>query len=580
MKSQPKDYLPFYQFSRDACGFFYVGEYKDPISGEEIPASVLNYEMANFYERCAIAWLEVRGRVRKKVKLLFTVPRKGRKSTLITQSGPPWLLAHAPDLSVVIDSEQKQRSNSFLRSIKSIISGDNPSCMFGKLFGSWKSDDRIWREDEIVTNQRQMLQRKEPSIVTSSVEIGYTGGAPDCIGIDDPMSPESHNEVWMSKVIKHYDGYAPVLMPNGLMWICLTRYDDMDLFGHIKRVEGIHLCTANEAEKCIRSGKCSARTDQHPEPFHVFFRQALDDNQRSIDEAVWPTEYLHAERKKNPTFFAAQYMNDPWSNPDAAFQKEDFIYSDKSPPDVVKVLSTDIAWKEPSEQRERTGDFNAFVGARQHKSTGTVYITRVAQGRWTMAEWGDELVRILRDERRDRIPYSRLTYEELRGGSAGALEVAIRSACQRWTELAPALIKAPRSMQRDAKIRRIKAISQYFQNHQVVFVRPCRSTDYDHDCPECHAFQVLRDQLLKLEATLFDDLADAMADQFLPEVYTAPALNFSYYAEPPAPQRPWDDDLKEGYLKKNPVETVDDPRLLQERMEDLNKIDLDRFYPI
>ena len=494
------------------------------------------------------------------------------------------MLTHDPDLAIVIDSEQRKRACDFLGSAKRIMdgtasSGEHPA-IFTKLLGSWKSDKLPWRQDVIVVSKRKMLQRKEESIIVSSVETGYTGGAPDAIGIDDPMSPESHNDLWMNAVVKHYVGLGPVLMTNGLFWICATRYDDADLGGYTQRKEGWHLCNAEEADRCIRAGMCTEATEDHPEPWHIFFRQALDEHDKSIDEAVWTTAFLHAQRKAHPVFFAAQYMNDPWSNPDASFQKEDFTYAEKTPPDVIKVLSSDIAWKTASDETERSGDFNTFILGEHQKSTGTVYISRALQGRWTMGEWGDELVRILRDARRDRIPISRFTYEELRGGAAGALETAVRSACQRWNELAPSLIKAARSVAKNAKIERIKSIAQYFQNHQVIFVRPCRNTEYNHDCPECKGFQILRDQLLKLGATLFDDMADAMADQFLPEVYTSPAVTFGRDREPPQPYRPYDDELKHNYLKGGNITDVDDPRLVQQEMNDLNKIDIDEFYPI
>ena len=534
--------------------------------------------MADFYERCGRAWLETRKILRNKVKILFLVPRKGRKSTIVTQSGPPWLLVQDPDLAIVIDSEHKERSNDFLGSIKNILDGTARGALFSDILGSWKNPDLQWREDKCVVAVRKMLQRKEQSLITSSVEIGYTGGAADCIGIDDPMSPESHTEVWMQKVIKHFDGMGPVGMPDSFWWVCMTRYDDADLAGHIERTEGWHVCDGVTAEKCIRAGKCSEATDVHPQPWHVFFREALDDKDQSIDEVVWPTSFLHQERRKYPAFFSAQYLNNPWSNPDASFQKEDFSYAEKAPADVVKVLTTDVAWKTVSDETDRSGDFSVFLLGEHQKSTGSVYVTDIRRGRWTMGEWGDEFVRVIRAARSNRVPVSRVTYEELRGGAAGALETSVRAACQRWSELAPALIKAPRSTQRNAKIERVKAIASYFQNHQVFFVRPCRNTEYDHDCDKCRTFQVLRDELLKLGATMYDDAADAMADQFLPDVYTAAPVEFSRNTDPPAPVRPYDDELK-GEPQWNDPDNPASERLLRMEMDDLSRPDPLRFYP-
>lgn len=537
-------HTPFFEFARDICGYHYL------------QPSVLNRQMAMFFEKSVNAWRETRWKTGKRAKLMALIPRKGRKSTMFTQSGPPYMLVHEPNLSIVIDSEKKERANDFMGACARIMSGeagapicpancDLPAERFDSYFGSWKSDDRQWRDDRIVVATRTHLQRKEPSIVTCSVEIGYTGGAPDVIMIDDPMSPESHNEVWMNNVIRHYNGLGPIGMPNALYFLAMTRYDDMDLAGHIERQEGWHVCEADESEACIRAGKCTKSSDTHPEPWHVMFRRAWDDNEKSIDEAIWPTSFLHAEQKKYPSFFAAQYLNDPWQNPDSAFQPEDFTYVQEVPPDVTKVLTTDTAWKDPNTKAtERGGDWNVFIVGCHQASTGRVYVTKVKRGRWTMGEWGDELVKILRDERNSRVPISRMTYEDIRS-SKGAIPEAIKAACQRWGEMSPALIEVKRSAVSDDKIRRIKGTAQYFQNHWVHFVRPCKNTDRNHGActvDGCAGFHYLRNEMLKLGATMHDDCADAMADHFHPDVYHAPSVKTNI--KEIAIQRPYDDILK------------------------------------
>jgi len=535
-----------FEFSRDLCGYHYLDK------------STLNMQMSEFYERMVHAWFKTRHTHRKRVKVMWLIPRKGRKSTIVTQAGPAYLLAHDPNLAILLDSEQKQRSNDFLGATARIVSGEAPTPWVDYI-GSWKSpkykNERQWREDRIVISPRTYVQRKEPSIVTCSVEIGYTGGAPDVVQIDDPMSPESHTEVWMKAVIKHYEGLGPILMPNGLMILCMTRYDDMDLAGHIERTEGWHTATPEEAEACVMNGQCTQATPAHPEPWHVMFRAAEDSDGNSIDEVVWPTSFLHAEKKKYPGFYAAQYMNDPWHNPDASFQKEDFVYAKETPRDSTCVLTSDIAWKTPTDKKtERGGDWNVFITGRHEAQTGKVYVTGVKRERWTQGEWGDELVRILRHQRKARFPVARMTYEELRGGGAGAMETAIRAACSRWDEMAPALVKAPRSTSPDAKIERVKATAQYFQNHQVVFVRPCGITEYNHNCTQCAGFQVLRNELLKHGATMHDDCADSMADHFIPGVYHAAPVHRDHRR--PTIMRPYDDVLKPNFAKQSEMTMV------------------------
>src|SRR2546428_2705321 len=413
------DILPLFYVSRDLVGYPYLR------------GSTLNLEMAAYAERCLHAWLDTRDTHRKRVKVAFIIPRKGRKSTLVTQSVPPYLLMYDPNLSIVIDSEKKDRSNDFLGSILRVIGGE-AKVGWRDTIGSWKSSDRKWTESAAEISVRTYRQRKEPSLVTSSVEIGYTGGAPDVLIIDDPMSPESHTDVWMQNVIDHYNGMGPVVMPNGLIWLNMTRYDDGDLAGHIQRTEGWHVCEMEQAEACIRAGKCSEATEDQPEPWHVMLRAALDAKSKSIDEVVWPTSFLLAERKKYPAFFAAQYLNDPWHNPDAWFQKEDFVYADVYPKDTTTVVSTDTAWKDAQDRKtERTGDANVYVVGKHQQATGKVYITDIRHGKWTMGEWGDVLVKIVRDEKAKHERVSRIVYEESKQ-TKGAIAEAIKSALQRY----------------------------------------------------------------------------------------------------------------------------------------------------
>lgn len=525
--------LPLFYVARDLMGFHYV------------QGSKLNMEMAAYAERAFHAWMDTRDVHRKRVKIMFLIPRKGRKSTIITQTGPPYLLLYNHDLSIVIDSEKKERANDFLGSISRVISGE-AKVGWKDTIGSWKSSDRKWRDDMLEVSVRRYRQRKEPSLVSSSVDIGYTGGAPDCLFIDDPMSPESHTDLWMTNVVNHYNGMGPVLMPNGLLVLCMTRYDDQDLAGHIQRTEGWHECSMLEMEACIRAGKCAVSSPEYPQPWHVMLRAALNEQDQSIDEVVWPTEFLHAERKKYPAFFAAQYMNDPWSNPDASFQKEDFVYAAEYPKDVSTILSTDTAWKQPSDRKtERAGDYNVLLIGKHQRTEGKVYVTDIRRGRWTMGEWGDELVKVLQAQRNLRERVARITYEELRVAK-GAIEQAIRSALARWGEPCPALIQAPRPNTAGSKEERVKSIAQYFQNHQVVFVRPCKNTEYLHECAKCREFQILRNELLKFGTTVYDDCADAMADHFIADIYHAPAVAAKVEL-PPQPRSFYDDILKPNY---------------------------------
>ena len=133
--------LPFFQFARDLVGFHYIRESK------------LNREMADYHERIVNAWMDTRHTLRKRVKAAYIIPRKGRKSTIITQAGPAYELALDNNLSIGIDSEKKENSNTFLRSTAAVIGGKSETPWVDYM-GNWHQPENLWRDDRIVIYPR------------------------------------------------------------------------------------------------------------------------------------------------------------------------------------------------------------------------------------------------------------------------------------------------------------------------------------------------------------------------------------------------------------------------------------------
>lgn len=176
---------------------------------------------------------------------LICVPRGCFKSSIATVAYPMWLLAHNPNLRILIDSEIYGNAKNFLREIKAQYErNENFRYLFGDEVGP------LWNESEVVIKSRTK-PLKEPSIACSGIGAGKTSQHYDVIIADDLSSYQNTiNPEVAAKTIDHYRMYQSLLEPDGTIVVIGTRYSEIDVIGFIMETElGIKDNNINELKK-------------------------------------------------------------------------------------------------------------------------------------------------------------------------------------------------------------------------------------------------------------------------------------------------------------------------------------------
>lgn len=159
---------------------------------------------------------------------LIVMPRGTFKSSIGVVGYAIWKLLQNPNERILIDSEIYSNSKNFLREIKAHLT----STRVTDLFGPFKSDTN-WNEGEITIRQRTQAY-KEASITCGGIGTVKVGQHFSIIIADDmnsgnnSLTPEN-----CKKVISHYQMNTAILEPDGIYVVIGTRYNQLDIIGHI-----------------------------------------------------------------------------------------------------------------------------------------------------------------------------------------------------------------------------------------------------------------------------------------------------------------------------------------------------------
>ena len=165
---------------------------------------------------------------------MLLVPRGCFKTTIGSVALPLWLLAHYPNLRILITSHTHEYSKQILDEVKWHCVNN---AVFRELFGSWDVGSDQWSDDAIVIAPRTVAL-KEPSIDTAGVDRSKTGGHYDLIIADDLHSERNiDTDGLRRKVRRHLQTLRPILEPGGVILIIGTRWHNDDAYGGIIRRE-------------------------------------------------------------------------------------------------------------------------------------------------------------------------------------------------------------------------------------------------------------------------------------------------------------------------------------------------------
>ena len=167
---------------------------------------------------------------RKERLLLY--PRGSFKSTIDNADTVQWVL-NFPDIRILFLTAADDLAVSFLDEAKKQFVINLEDLSFMNLFFPefCVAEDKLGNAYEFTTPMRK-IERKEPTIMASSIGSTLSGFHFDVIKADDAVSNKnSESEEQCQKVTKNFHINRKMLMAFGYLDLIGTRYDDMDLYG-------------------------------------------------------------------------------------------------------------------------------------------------------------------------------------------------------------------------------------------------------------------------------------------------------------------------------------------------------------
>jgi len=471
------------------------------------------------------------------LNLMCLVPREYAKTSVFTKCGQLWLHLRDPDFASCIGSETVSQSIQFLSTIQQYIRGGDPTNWFTWCWGTWYDKSRLWRAERLVHGARRTTSRSEPSFDTWGVETGLTSTHNDALFFDDPISYDrlTVDSSWFEKVNQHVADLGPVLKANGLMVWVGTRYGESDHFGVALENEGVASINGMSLPSPPRgklklwhcyymSGRDRTNmTPEHPEGVPTFPEQ-------------WPEWRLQREKARNQMKYAAQLLNDPTAsdtNEITYSQACECIVKPKDVPwhQLIYSIHGDTAFVL---KRQAKGDFSVLEVWGHQVGTGNVYFIEAHYANnWRTEDYNKKLLWLLQKYSNMRRRIFVVTDEAEMGGKAGTWEQLIRKDCNTANIICPPIKLFNRGGTQ--KEMRVVTAKNYWVAGFVHLVDGAPGLD----------------DLIKQVSTPFlqlphDDLVDAMADVFHPDIYT-PVRRGAKDVQPTI-VRPYDEYLLTGRL--------------------------------
>lgn len=475
-----------------------------------------------------LRWMRKRGKHLYDGRIMAVLPREVGKTVVITKGAALWMHLHDPDLATTLDSATAKRSTDFLRSVKAVVTGQDPYAQFARYYGNWKDRDRLWNTDEFVHSKRVALGVSEPSFSTCSVETGVTSYHPDVLVLDDPITFEKLREEgnWLDVVNRHLISLGYALKRGGLFIFIGTPYDDRDAINTLAREEGFWMVHGQQPSFPYREGG----------KWSLFYLPGRAPGGAPNYPRVWSEEKMQREEKRSPKDFASQVLCSPLQGEFMPITREQmdkrWVTIEQVPRNVVATLHLDTAFKTP--ERAGRGDYNVIVEAlHSQDGRGDVYYRNILRSnQWSQDEFLENLAAAVMRLRRERIHIRAITDEPEIGGHRGVWVRQIRSFLANLNIPSPPILTLERAGNK--KSFRIAEVAGFWTDGHVFLVRGAQG------------IMALHNEMLNGGSYGgHDDTADAAADAFHEKVYfgmQAPG-DHQRWTEP---VRPFDDMLKGG----------------------------------
>jgi len=513
----------FWPFFRHGFG---AAEYCRRSPKDDWVDETIHRAFCNEFERHVRWWMDRREHDNHRYIILNVWPRKMGKSTTITEAGSLWCSVIDPNLCIGIGSYNDEKAQDFLSVPKTIMEGRASNGLFKELYGTWTTDK--WNESELVHSWRTMPEIRDPSFECCSVKAGSTGSAYDIYFLDDPIPDRSSKDVStqlqtdVQQAVSHVRKMWPVMKKNALFVINLTRKADNDVAAYAMKKFRVR----EFADTGCKPREFEYKLDPEKGRVFVNFLSGRDSKGVPTCSKVWSDDEMKDFESRDPANYASEVQNMPAEGSHVSLKEADIKYVKRKdvPPNLRYVLLGDTAFKEDNVGE---GNENAIVQAGLSKDgLGDVYYFWARHSNlWSSKDYYAQLVIAAQELLQRRLSVWCITDEKERGGKAGLFSEAYVNNFRAAGLVAPRLIQFSRAGK--SKPARINAAKDYWMRGKVYLVEGGEGLD------------VLEHQMLRLGYTALDDVADAAADAFHPDVYFGERIGVNLEKGGPA-RRPFE----------------------------------------
>lgn len=307
-------------------------------------------------------------------RLIIQLPPRIGKSELVSRKFPPFVLGRHPEWEVVCATYNQDLASDFGREVRSVLLDP----VYGQVF-----PDVHIRPDSNAVDYVKFMERGSYTAV--GIGGALTGRGAHVLIIDDPVKnqEDADSELVRENTWKWYQTVARTrLAPGGGIILCLTRWHEMDLAGHLL-----------EQQKVNPGG----------DRWMVYSYEALStkaDARRGVDESLhperWPAEeYRKLRATLDPRIWSALYQQNPVP-PEGIHFKRDWFQWENGPTEPGKwvwYIATDFAVS-----LKQTADFTV-LWAFGVDEEGRVHFAKPVRGRFQPMEIVEKLCDLMEQYR-------------------------------------------------------------------------------------------------------------------------------------------------------------------------------------
>ena len=496
------------------------------------------------------------------------LPRGYGKTVSSTKAASLWTHLDDCDMTTLIQSATDPLSEDILGSIVAVMGGEDEDSWFCWLYGNWVTNARKKSKDSIKHAYRRAGNISEPSFDTSSAGIGATGYHPRQNWWDDPLIKNKLKQDRHAYLRGQHEAIGASynsLHVNGLMCYTLTRYLDDDIAGRAFKEGGIATWTGMPCPHMALFDKV---------PFgegiwHVFFYQTEDElTGEPTHPGLWSREMIAQAKARDPEDFACQQQNNPGSGERAPLVESQIPYLYLDYKDFLwdvqikwATIHIDTAFKN-RENIGRGDDSAIVVWLADARNNGILYLDTDllrCSNEWREEDFNKELVKVCLALRRRGVYIHAITDETEPGGKEGTyknriLGILRTAGFQIGDEQ---FIQFNRTKDKRARIR--TAAGHWAEGYVRLLLNkgacdcpppqrdPVTNREFKVPCPHFTVTPALRKlvyQIVKVDVTQHDDLADAATDGFARQLWLPPDTNPGIPSEGVEVRRPGDEELK------------------------------------